>query len=158
MLKTCIECKRLFKGEGEVCSKCEEKIEDTRELGECLSCSVITINKVDGYCYKCAINRVDHFKIVKEYLYFNPKVSVKALSSATGVPVNEINAFVAENKIDVSEGAANGKKLCIDCGKEIDHGNMCMPCKRNREALDKIKSGSNVTKDVKKVKFFIKND
>ncbi|MGM0380279.1 MAG: hypothetical protein ACQEQE_11080, partial [Bacillota bacterium] len=124
------------------------------------NCGVITRNRVEGYCFNCAIDEVDHFKIAREYLYINPGVSIKGLSKATGVPVEEINNYVRQGRLDVKEGvSASDKKVCIDCGKEIENGSLCLACKRNREALDKLKNNkpkeNKKDKKDKKNKFFL---
>lgn len=160
MLKKCEVCERLFKGEGDTCSKCKNKKGATRELGECKDCGVITKNRVEGYCFNCALDEVDHFKIAREYLYLNPGVSIKGLSKATGVPVEEINNYVREERLDIKEGvSASDKRVCVDCGKEIKNGSLCLSCKRNREELDKLKNSKpKEKKKEKKNKFFLNKD
>lgn len=155
MLKKCEECGRLFKGEGKTCTKCETQEKNTRKLGDCEKCGVITRNRVEGYCFSCAIDVVDHFKIAREYLYINPGVSVKELSKATGVPIAKINKYVKEERLDMDEGqSGRDKKVCVDCGKEIKKGNLCLSCKRNKEELDEIKN-SKPKEEKKENKFFL---
>ena len=159
MLKTCKECKRLFKGSGELCSKCKNETSHNKPLGTCKACGIVTANRVEEYCFTCAFIKVDHFKIAKAYLYLNPKVTVQALSEATGIPVLEITNYVSQGRLDISDEASqvNEDKVCLDCGKVIDHGNLCLFCKRNREELSALRNMTQENTE-KKNKFFVKRD
>ena len=157
MLKTCKECKRLFKGSGDLCSKCKTSKDHKKELGHCKTCDILTVNRVEGYCFTCAIDKVDHFKIAKAYLYLNPKVTAKALSEATGVPISEIKRYIKEERLDISAEVSqvNKEKVCLDCGIVIDYGNFCVFCKKKREELNQLKNSNKSQNQKKKNKFFI---
>jgi len=160
MLKTCQECKRLFEGNGQLCSKCKTSTNNNKTLGTCKSCSIVTVNRIEDYCFTCAFDQVDHFKIAKTYLYLNPRVTVKALSEATGISVLEINRYVKEGRLDISDEVSqvNKEKICLDCGQVIDYGNLCLFCKKNREELKQSKNMNENQNQKNKNKFFTKRD
>jgi len=159
MLITCKECKRLFKGSGDVCSKCENSSNaHNKPLKTCKACGIVTVNHVEEFCFTCAIDTVDHFKIAKEYLYLNPGVTAKALAEATGISILEINSYIRAGRLDISNepSQVNEEKVCLDCGQVIDHGNLCLFCKKNREALNEMKYLNKDQEENNKNKFFIK--
>jgi adenine-specific DNA methylase len=93
-------------------------------------------------------------------LYLNPRVTVKALSEATGISVLEINRYVKEGRLDISDEVSqvNNKKVCLDCGQVIDYGNLCLFCKKNREELKQSKNMNENQNQKNKNKFFTKRD
>ena len=138
MLKKCVECGRLFSGEGDKCSKCSIETVEVNKISQCAVCGVFTLDLIQGLCRKCAVKDpdIDNFKIVRDYLYDNPKLNIRTLSLDTGVSISEINTYVVEGRLDVVSGVSfDENRRCKSCGAVIASGAYCTTCQRNYDRI-----------------------
>lgn len=119
------------------------------ELKNCKKCGrMFSATNGHEFCSKCRLEVEDHFKIVREYVYDHPGVTVNEVAEETGVEKKEILKFLREEKLelkDISEGSR-----CQKCGKPISSGRYCQTCaselKKGFEKVikeDKNKEDSN---------------
>ncbi|KXZ39056.1 flagellar operon protein TIGR03826 [Alkalithermobacter thermoalcaliphilus JW-YL-7 = DSM 7308] len=99
------------------------------ELINCSKCGR-TFGSVNGekYCSKCRDDDYDDFVKVRDYLYDNPKSTIKEVSEETGVSEKKILKFLKEERIEIAE-EANAILSCERCGKSIKSGRYCETCK-----------------------------
>lgn len=98
------------------------------DLKNCRKC-----NRMYGYdgidlCPKCRNDDSGDLRIVKDYLYDNPKATIKSVSENTEVSHSKILKFLREEKIEIAEGSENMILDCERCGKAIRSGRYCDKC------------------------------
>lgn len=126
------------------------------DLRNCRKCDrMYSYDQVD-LCPKCRSNNAEELKLVKEYLYDNPKSTISQVSANTKVDTNKILKLLREEKIEIAEGSENMILDCERCGSAIRCGKFCPAC--INELRSELKSVSdamkeeNAPKEVKKQK------
>jgi flagellar operon protein (TIGR03826 family) len=99
-------------------------------------------------CLDCKQQDEDKFKIVKEYLYENPKASVYEVSKELEISVQLIKSFLKEGRLEIIGEDGNMFLECERCGKSISTGRYCESCAREitddiRSVAGKIKGNPN---------------
>lgn len=120
------------------------------DLKNCRKC-----NRMYGYdgidlCPKCRNDDSGDLRIVKDYLYDNPKATIKNVSEDTEVSHSKILKFLREEKIEIAEGSENMILDCERCGKAIRSGRYCDKCVN--ELKNEFKSMADSMTEAKKPK------
>lgn len=95
----------------------------------CRGCGRI-FNYVTGpiLCQKCREEMEAKFQEVKEYIRQNPGVGIQEVSDACDVPINQIQQWLREERLEVTENSAIFLS-CESCGSPIRSGRYCDKCK-----------------------------
>lgn len=103
-IRNCKECGRLFQYDG-----------------------------ISKLCYRCRKKDDEDFRIVKDFLYENPKETITVVSEETDVSEEKILRYLREGKLEIV-GENPGILLdCESCGKAIRTGRYCEKCAQNME-------------------------
>lgn len=99
------------------------------EARNCKGCNRL-FNYIGGLplCTACKEALEAKFVEVKEYIYENPKSSVKEVAEANDVSVKQIKQWIREDRLILSEPSADGV-VCERCGTPICSGRFCETCK-----------------------------
>lgn len=105
------------------CRKCGAKYESKR--------------LTDGFCEKCAIEYMDKYHQVREYLWNHPGVTASDIAKACDCNVTQVMNWVKEDRFMISADS-RVHLYCEICGKKISSGRFCPSCqveadKRARE-------------------------
>lgn len=96
-------------------------------LKNCAKCGrMFAGDEHQKFCSKCVEDDDEMFKIVREYVYDNPKSTVKETADATDVPEEKILKFLRQGKLTL-KGDGVGLE-CERCGKSITTGRFCDQC------------------------------
>ena len=95
-------------------------------------------------CPMCKQELEDKFAKVKDYIYQNPRASIKEVSAETDVTVKQIKQWIREERLILSEPGADGI-VCEKCGKPIRSGRFCKKCKA--KMTDNLSSGISRPKE-----------
>ena len=117
MLKTCISCNKLFKGEGELCKACN-KDKEKNSIISCKKCGKLSGNTTNGLCKDCLKTTMSNFQIIKHYIYENPNATVTKVHEALDIPKKEILDYVREGKLEVKKDDKQVNN-CKKCGMRI---------------------------------------
>ncbi|BCN32769.1 flagellar protein [Anaeromicropila herbilytica] len=79
-------------------------------------------------CPECVKKLDEKFIEVKEYIRENPGVSLYQVSEEMEVSVNQIKAWIREERLAFTEESTITIQ-CDSCGKEIKTGRYCKECK-----------------------------
>ncbi len=97
------------------------------ELKNCKKCGrMFSAENGHEYCTKCRLKIVDHFKIVREYIYDHPGTNVNETAEATGVPKKEILEYLRDQRLELVDRSEERK--CQKCGVPIPAGRYCAKC------------------------------
>lgn len=115
------------------------------EVRNCKGCSKL-FHHISGpvLCPMCKQELEDKFVKVKDYIYQNPRASVKEVSEETQVTVKQIKQWIREERLILSEPGADGI-TCEKCGKPIRSGRFCKICKE--KMTDKLNSSISRPKE-----------
>ncbi len=80
-------------------------------------------------CAECMKKEEEKFVKVKAYLKEFPNSSMVAVSHETGVSVPEIERFLREGRLEVTNGICEYLK-CMKCGRTIKTGKYCAECEK----------------------------
>jgi flagellar operon protein (TIGR03826 family) len=124
------------------------------DLRNCRKCDRMYGHDGMDLCPKCRSNDSEELKIIKDYLYDNPKASIKNVSDDTGVNSTKILKFLREEKIEIAEGSENMILDCERCGKAIRSGKFCDYCVQElkselKSVADSMKKPEEKRKTVK---------
>ena len=78
-------------------------------------------------CKSCGNVETDDFGKVKKYLDANGPATALTISEATGVPIDRINGFLREGRVEIPENSEVYIR-CEKCGTEIRFGRYCPAC------------------------------
>lgn len=95
----------------------------------CRGCGRI-FNYVSGpmLCQVCREGLEAKFQEVKEFIRENPGVSIQEVSETCDVPVSQIQQWLREERLEVTENSAIFLN-CEGCGAPIRSGKYCEKCK-----------------------------
>lgn len=77
-------------------------------------------------CSRCRENDDEIYKVVKDYVYDNPGVTIDEVSAAVDVPEKMILKFLREGRLE-TQGEAMLIE-CEKCGAPIKSGKFCNKC------------------------------
>lgn len=80
-------------------------------------------------CSRCRENDDEVFKIVKEYIYNHPGITIEEVSEKLDVTEKIIQKFLRENRLEI-----DGDSMLIECekcGDPIKSGRFCNKCTRH---------------------------
>lgn len=115
------------------------------KLTNCENCGRMFSNSNEHtLCSKCRLEVVDHFKIVREYVYDHPGARVNDVVEGTGVTKKEVLKYLREGKLELKNKSS--ELSCQKCGKAIQSGKFCASC------ASELRNGFNdaIKKDNKK--------
>lgn len=92
----------------------------------CIYCGRIFQSSGPDICPECLRKLEEQFKLIKEYLYQNPRASVEEVSKETGIDEKLILHFLREGRLEMV--SADGSLLCEKCGAPITSGRLCKKC------------------------------
>ncbi|ROR31561.1 hypothetical protein EDD66_101178 [Mobilisporobacter senegalensis] len=79
-------------------------------------------------CSQCGFITMDDYGKVRTFLDENGPAPAIKISAGTGVPIEIINRFLREGKLEIPDGSDNYIR-CEKCGKaEIRYGRFCPAC------------------------------
>lgn len=98
-------------------------------IRNCRNCGCI-FNYVTGapLCQACKETLEAKFQEVKEFVRAHPGVSIPEVSRACDVEASQIQAWLREERLEVTEGSAIYLN-CEGCGMPIRSGRYCDKCK-----------------------------
>lgn len=74
-----------------------------REIKNCKKCNMVfSTNEGAMLCKKCQIDEEQIFKLVRDYLYDNPRTSVQDLSIKFNISVRRIEEYIRNGRFDVT--------------------------------------------------------
>lgn len=79
-------------------------------------------------CQRCREEMEAKFQVVKEYIRSNPGVGIPEVSEACDVPVSQIQRWLREERLEVTENSPI-YLTCESCGGLIRSGKYCDKCK-----------------------------
>lgn len=99
------------------------------EVGRCEQCGGSLKDAGLGIyvCAKCGAETLSEFGMVKQFLNENGPSNAQVISDGTGVPVNKIERFLREGRIEIPEGS-DSYISCEKCGVDIRYGRFCPAC------------------------------
>lgn len=103
-IKNCKECGKLFQYDG-----------------------------ISKLCYRCRKKDDEDFRIVKDFLYENPKETITVVSEETGVLEDKILRYLREGKLEIVGDNPGILLDCEGCGKAIRTGRYCEKCAQSME-------------------------
>lgn len=80
-------------------------------------------------CSSCGHTVLDDFGKVKKYLEENGPTPALGVSYATGVPIEIIEEFLKQGRVEIPDGSKYYIK-CEKCGCSIRYGRFCPSCVR----------------------------
>lgn len=103
-------------------------------IRNCKDCGkLFQYDGVSKLCYQCRKKEDEDFKVVKDYIYDNPKATIVAVSEETGVSEEKILGFLRQGRLEIV-GENSGLVLdCENCGKSIRTGRFCDECAHEME-------------------------
>ncbi len=96
-------------------------------LRNCEECNRVFSHPTRSLCNECYEEAQKSFKTVKDYLRENPGASVAQVSKETEVPIELIQEYIQEGRLDVIPRDAILK--CAICGSAINVGRICAKCR-----------------------------
>ena len=98
-------------------------------IRNCRKCGCI-FNYINGsiLCQACKEKMEVKFQEVKEYVREHPGVGIPEVSAACDVEAAQIQAWLREERLEVTEGSAIYLS-CEGCGAPIRSGRYCDKCK-----------------------------
>jgi flagellar operon protein (TIGR03826 family) len=98
------------------------------ELIACSKCKKL-FNYITGpkICPKCKQEEEVIFQEVKAFLKENPGATVNQVSEATGATITQIEKFLKEGRLEISNNV-NIVLKCESCGAKIFTGKFCNKC------------------------------
>ena len=100
------------------------------EMTTCRRCHrYFNYSSGDRICTVCKKELEEVFLGAKEYIRENPRVGVKELSEAKGIPVAQIERWIRQERLEFSKDSAT-KIACEHCGAPILTGRFCTECKK----------------------------
>jgi len=81
-------------------------------------------------CPACRDALEEKFKEVKSYIQDHKNVGIKEVAEACDVDVNQIQQWLREERLQLSEGSMI-QLTCENCGCEIRSGRFCEKCKNS---------------------------
>ncbi len=78
-------------------------------------------------CPACGKHLLSDFGLVRQYLDEHGPQPAITISSATGVPVAEIDDYLREGRVEIPDGSPIYIK-CQSCGTDIRYGRYCPEC------------------------------
>jgi flagellar operon protein (TIGR03826 family) len=126
----------------------------------CPRCGKVYAKNQRNMCPACIKISDEECERCTKYLRENKTVSIKELSEATKVEINQIGRFIREKRLSIAT-SPNIHYACETCGGPIRDGNICRAC-RNRFNSD-INKAIQLKQDPKgkesdQNSFFNKND
>ncbi len=109
------------------CRKCGEKYESNR--------------LTDGLCDKCAVEYMDKYHQVREYLWNHPGVTASVIAKECGCNVTQVMQWVKEDRFMVSNDS-RVRLYCEICGKAIMSGRYCADCQSEAERRAKAEAAN----------------
>ena len=114
-------------------------------IRNCRNCGCI-FNYVTGapLCQACKETMEAKFQEVKEFVRAHPGVSIPDVSRACDVEASQIQAWLREERLEVTEGSAIYLN-CEGCGMPIRSGRYCDNCRNHmtsglRSAMNSFKA------------------
>ncbi|MGN0369756.1 MAG: hypothetical protein ACI4EW_04350 [Butyrivibrio sp.] len=78
-------------------------------------------------CEECGNMEYDDFGKIRAYIDENGPTPAAVISAATGVPIQKINNYLREGRVEIPEGS-NIYIKCENCGQDIRFGRYCPEC------------------------------
>jgi len=95
----------------------------------CKECGkIFQYDGISKLCYECRKKDDENYKVVKEYLYENPKATIIQVSEATGVSEEKILRYLREGRLEITGDHPGFVLDCERCGKAIRTGRFCSEC------------------------------
>jgi hypothetical protein len=127
--------------------------ESVREVNNCMICNYTLRSRSDLICHFCIRNEDLLFRLVRNYVYDNPKCTMIEAALCTGVPTRIITKFLREERLEITDETADFL-LCMKCKKPIKSGKLCDPCKKSVSDFTlQIKKETRNTSAISKNKF-----
>lgn len=96
----------------------------------CRECRLIFTSLTnERLCPKCSYEKENLYRKVKEYIYDNPGVTMRAVSKAMKVSIEQLSAWVREERLEFASVDENSIH-CDRCGILITTGRFCGDCKK----------------------------
>jgi len=97
-------------------------------LKNCTRCGIAYTPGSQHLCPACAESDENDFKVVREFIKENPKVSLEVVAEATGVEEDKIREYLKQGRLELAD--LTGPVLeCKRCGKPIYMGEYCVLCR-----------------------------
>lgn len=102
------------------------------DVKNCRGCGRLFNYIGGGYllCPVCKEELDKKFKVVKQYIYDNPRATMYEISQANDVSVPQIERWVREERLVFSDDSPIGIE-CENCGATIKSGRFCPKCKES---------------------------
>ncbi len=105
-----------------------------KDIRNCKECGrIFQYDGISKLCYKCRRQDDEDFRVVREYVYENPKSTIQAVSEETEVSEDKILRYLREGRLEIV-GENPGLLLdCESCGAAIRTGRFCNDCATSME-------------------------
>lgn len=109
----------------------EELLEIAQSLSVCDECRGKMVYQYGGIyrCEECGKIALDDFGRIRLYIELNGPTPAVVLSECLGVPINRVNTYLREGRLEIPEGSPQYIK-CEKCGCDIRYGRYCPDCVR----------------------------
>lgn len=95
----------------------------------CSACGGILRYRSHGeyVCETCGNVDRDDFGKIRNYIDNNGPAPALIISEATGVPIEKINGYLRQGRVEIPEGSSI-YITCESCGRDIRFGRFCPDC------------------------------
>ena len=98
------------------------------KVSNCPQCGKVYQNNLRNLCQECIRSYDGKLNACLDFLRYNRKVTTQQLSGATGVPPQEVHAFIRENRLPLI-GYPNLTYPCNSCSAPIRQHQLCVDCR-----------------------------
>lgn len=103
-------------------------------IRNCKECGkLFQYDGISKLCYRCRKKDDENFRVVKDFLYENPKETISVVSEETGVSEEKILRYLREGKLEIVGDDPGILLDCEGCGKAIRTGRYCERCAQDME-------------------------
>ena len=101
------------------------------DIRKCSRCGKLFNILVPGeiFCPDCKKKSEEEFRIVKNFVWDHPGVTIHQVSEETGVDKKYIKQWLREDRLQLSDDAVDLELTCERCGKPITSGRYCPECR-----------------------------
>jgi uncharacterized protein len=110
------------------------------DISNCKRCGMIFQSMGKNICNSCLEIEEQEFEALRKYLNENPGASISNISQELEMPSAKILRFIREGRIELLSGNGTEELLCSSCGKSIQSGRFCEPCRQ--KLTQKLHQGS----------------